>query len=143
MRIVQILGLLLLGATALPAAAEEPSAACDRVLAQQVFVLCVACHTTSATEPMRTGPPLPGVYGKAAASSPSFRYSAALLAAKLTWNDETLDRFLANPGRAVPGTLMAFPGLRSAQDRAAAICALRSSRRLLLGAGHPFTPESG
>jgi len=119
------LAILLASAVALPAWAAEPVPQCDHALAQQVFVLCQACHTMSASEPMRTGPSLDGVYGKPAAASTAFRYSPALLAAKLTWSDETLERFLANPGRAVPGTLMAFPGLKAAADRAAAICALR------------------
>ncbi len=56
---------------------------------------------------------------------PGFRYSKALASRDVTWNADTLDAWLADPKRFVPGTSM---GARtaSAQDRADLIAYLRA-----------------
>lgn len=72
----------------------------------EAFRQCLACHST---EPGRhlTGPSLAGVVGRRAGGIESFgRYSEALTSSGLTWDSETLDRWLANPGGLVPGTSM-------------------------------------
>src|SRR5690606_21783679 len=61
------------------------------------------------------GPLLHGVCGRPAASG-NFNYSQALQAAGLTWDAATLDRFLAAPTEAVPGTSMVIP-IQNAADR--------------------------
>jgi cytochrome c len=48
---------------------------------------------------------------------PGFDYSPALKNARITWNDKTLERFLAKPLEAVPGTTMTYDGVVDAQDR--------------------------
>ena len=84
----------------------------------QVFASqCAMCHATSAGTP-GIGPSLAGVYGKPAAATPGYTFSPALIAAKLTWNDATLDKFLAGPQAAVPGTKMPYAGLPDAGQRA-------------------------
>ena len=53
------------------------------------------------------GPNLLGLVGRKAASQPDFaKYSEALKASGLIWNEGTLNRFLVNPMAMVPGTLM-------------------------------------
>lgn len=64
---------------------------------------CVFCHVP---EGGGQGPSLIGVQGRKAASAPGFAYSAALKASGLTWTAVDLDRFLADPAVAVPGTAM-------------------------------------
>lgn len=84
---------------------------------------CAMCH--SATPGAGgIGPSLAGVYGKPAASSPGYQYSPALIAAKLVWNDATLDKFLTSPQSDVPGTKMPFAGLTDAGQRADVIAYL-------------------
>ena len=51
----------------------------------------------------------------------SFDYSPAMKNSGLTWNQATLDRFLADPMGVVPGTKMAYPGLKDAAKRRAMI----------------------
>ena len=51
------------------------------------------------------GPNLAGVVNRKAGMT-AFNYSPALKASNLTWNRPTLDRYLAAPGRTVPGTRM-------------------------------------
>ena len=47
-----------------------------------------------------------------------YTYSPAMTGAHITWDDATIDRFLANPQAVVHGTKMfvAVPGARQRQD---------------------------
>lgn len=65
--------------------------------------------------------------GRRAGSLPGFAYSDALRAAGrrgMVWDDAALERFLADPDAAVPGTSMPYQGGPSA-ERAAVIDWLR------------------
>lgn len=83
---------------------------------------CAACHSLDAD---RVGPRHRGVFGRGAASVPGYEYSPALRQLDVTWNAETLDRWLQDPVAMAPGTAMgvSVPG---AQDRADIIAYLSS-----------------
>jgi cytochrome c2 len=66
---------------------------------------CAMCHVAAGGG---QGPSLTGVFGRKAASAAGFHYSPALEASGITWTAPQLDRFLAGPGNAVPGTAMAI-----------------------------------
>ena len=53
-------------------------------------------------------------------------YSDAMRGSGLTWDAATLDAYIADPRRLVPGTKMSFAGVRSAEDRAAIVAYLES-----------------
>ena len=90
----------------------------DTAAGEQVFRKnCSLCHTVQQGV-NHQGPSLFGVVGRQSASLPGFRYSSADQAAKLTWDKATLDRYLTNPHKVIPGTTMAFAGLSKAADRA-------------------------
>ena len=59
---------------------------------------------------------------------PGFRYSGANRRSGPTWDAATLDRCLAAPGKVVPETLMAYPGLRDPKQRADLIAYLATPR---------------
>jgi nitrite reductase (NO-forming) len=63
------------------------------------------------------GPSLAGIVGKKAAADPSYNYSSALRAANLTWDLKTLDAYLLDPQKLVPGNKMPFPGLKTDNER--------------------------
>jgi cytochrome c2 len=109
-------------------AADPAPAVCNLELGQQVYALCSACHALSPDEIQREGPQLRGIVGAKSAMAASFAYSPKLRASGWTWDAATLDRFLANPRRALPGTTMTFIGLKSAEERSAVICYLREQR---------------
>jgi len=83
---------------------------------------CTKCHTLDKD---KEGPRLRGVYGRQVATVPSFQYSDSLKAAKFTWDDTTLNNWLADPDKMVPDNDMAFH-LDSASDRKAVIAYLKS-----------------
>lgn len=81
------------------------SAAGDPEAGQQVFARCAACHSTAPGE-TKVGPSLAGIFGRKSGAEPGYGYSAALKAADITWDANTLDKFLTNPAAMVPGTKM-------------------------------------
>ena len=84
----------------------------------QVFQSCAACHSLEPGE-HRTGPSLAGIVGRHVGTVAGFtRYSSALEQADVTWTEEMLDRWLADPQAVVPGNSMTFPGIRDEQARA-------------------------
>jgi cytochrome c len=69
---------------------------------------CGTCHTISAAEPRRQGPPLGGIVGRRAGSIDGFKYSAGFATADWTWDAARLDAWLANPQSVIPGAVMAY-----------------------------------
>jgi cytochrome c2 len=89
----------------------------DPAQGKKVFAKCQACHSLEAGK-NKVGPTLHGVMGRASGSEAEFNYSEAMKNAHLTWDPETLDKYLAKPKEVVPGTKMAFPGIPGEKDRA-------------------------
>lgn len=83
----------------------------------KVFQQCAACHSVKPGEHL-TGPSLANLWGRKAGTAPGFRrYSEALRGSGVRWDGRTLDQWLANPGRFVPGNTMTFPGIKDAGQR--------------------------
>lgn len=94
------------------------SAAGDAAAGARAFQNCAGCHSLEAGQHF-TGPSLAAIWGRVAGTIPGFlRYSPALKAAKIVWNEETLDRWLANPAGFIPKNFMPFAGIANAQARA-------------------------
>ena len=70
-----------------------------------------------------------GLFGRRAGSLPGYPYSAAMRDSGIVWSAKTLDRFIADPRRVVPGTSMAFPGIPDPQIRARLIAYLATATR--------------
>src|SRR5262245_34895846 len=87
---------------------------------------CAACHTFGKGEPNRVGPNLWGVVGRKKASEAGFNYSAAMKGQPGNWTVDDLNTYLKNPKAMVPGTIMAFPGIPKASERADLITYLNS-----------------
>ncbi len=83
---------------------------------------CGICHTITSN---RVGPMMTGVYGRKAGTVPEYNYSPAMKAATLSWDATTLDQWLENPAKLVPGTKMAIK-ISDPQKRADIIAYLKS-----------------
>ncbi|MEQ7155507.1 c-type cytochrome [Brevundimonas aurifodinae] len=97
----------------------------DAAAGQRIFGQCRTCHVV---EPgvNRVGPSLHGVVGREAGTVPGYTYSAANLASDAVWDEQTLFTYLENPRGFMPGTKMAFVGLRDPQQRADVIAYLKT-----------------
>ncbi len=86
---------------------------------------CTMCHVAAGGG---QGPSLAGVFGRKAGMTAEFHYTAALKGSGVTWTATELDRFLAGPGEAIPGTAMAVtvPDARQRADLIAYLAARRS-----------------
>lgn len=113
----------LLAAAAL-ALAAAPAAAGDPRAGESIYARCLACHALAYD---RTGPRHCGLFGRRAGSVEGFEYSQAMQGSKIVWSEKTLDRFLANPLRAVPGTAMGYAGVTDRKERADLIAYLRQA----------------
>jgi cytochrome c2 len=112
-------------ATPTPSPTPTPAATTAAAAKPAEFAVCAACHST---EPGKNGigPTLAGVFGARAGHIDGFDYSEAMENSGLTWNQANLDRYLADPKGVVPGTKMAYPGLKDAAKRRAMIDYLKT-----------------
>jgi cytochrome c len=84
---------------------------------------CSACHSLDYNG---VGPAHRGVFGRAAAQAPGFAYSDALKASRQVWNEESLDRWLADPEKVAPGQRMGV-SVPEAKDRSDLIAYLKKA----------------
>ena len=91
---------------------------------QKIFVRCAGCHSTVAGE-TKVGPSLAGVFGRKSGTETGFNYSPAIKSANITWDKNSLDKYLTNPAAMVHGTRM-FINVPSAEDRQNLISYLES-----------------
>ncbi|MCU7834381.1 MAG: c-type cytochrome [gamma proteobacterium symbiont of Taylorina sp.] len=87
---------------------------------------CSSCHDNEKSTTHGKGPNLWNVFGRRAGSSAGFDYSEAMRQSGHTWNYATLNYYLTNTERAVPGRIMNFRGIRRDTDRAKLLLFLRS-----------------
>jgi cytochrome c len=81
---------------------------------------CAVCHTTQPGQ-NKIGPSLAGIVGRKAGSVPGYSYTEANKNSGITWDDQTLDTYLTDPKKMIPGTKMLFAGIKNAEDRKALI----------------------
>jgi cytochrome c len=116
--ILAVTSSFLTGAAAISALVlgSSPSlAAGDPAAGQRVFAQCAGCHAT-APGVNKIGPSLAGVVGRKSGTEPGYAYSPAMKNANITWDDGTLDKFLASPAGLVHGTKM-FISVPNSADR--------------------------
>jgi cytochrome c len=87
---------------------------------------CGSCHVATKDGPKRLGPPLFGVVGREAGTVEGFRYSEANKKSDVKWTPEVLDKYLVDPRKFMPGTNMAFAGLKKDNERADLIAYLET-----------------
>jgi len=93
---------------------------------------CSSCHDEYKSSTHGKGPNLWNIFGRKAGSSKGFDYSKAMHQSGHIWDYATLNYYLTNTKRAVPGRIMNFKGIRKDSDRAKLLLFLRSMNDKLI-----------
>lgn len=112
-----------------PSALPQASQGTEDASGQQAFNnACRTCHMVREGD-NRLGPNLHGIVGRKAGSLPDYAFSSAMKEAGFVWDEQKLDRFIANPDEVVPGNSMKpYGGLSSSDDRKKIIAFLAQPR---------------
>jgi cytochrome c2 len=103
-----------------PAAAN----AADAARGEKLFVDCASCHSIERGVD-GVGPSLFGLFQRKAGDVADYRYSPALKRSGIAWTPQTLDTYIADPQKSVPGNRMPYSGMPNATDRADLIAYLQ------------------
>lgn len=108
MRALFIAGVVVLTST-------TASMAQDAAAGEKAFAVCKACHQIGETAKNSVGPVLNGVIGRKAGTFPGYNYSDANKNSGLTWDEATFREYIKDPKAKVPGTKMAYAGMKDEQ----------------------------
>lgn len=112
-----LIALLLLGLGAGSAAAQQGNVEDGADIFKKK---CGACHEVGPAAQKKVGPILNDIINRHAGAVAGYNYSPANKEAGakgLVWSEDTLFKYLADPRAFLPGTIMAFAGLKDEQDR--------------------------
>src|SRR3954454_2268042 len=87
----------------------------DAAAGEKVFGVCKACHQIGETAKNNVGPVLNGLIGRQAGSVAGYSYSAANKNSGITWDEATFSEYIKDPKAKIPGTKMAFAGIKDEQ----------------------------
>jgi cytochrome c len=97
----------------------------DPVKGEAVFRQCQTCHVVTAGV-NKVGPSLHNIIGRTAGQVAGFRYSEANKKSGITWTEQELYTYLENPKARIPGTTMAFVGVKDSKKRADLVAYLKT-----------------
>ena len=85
----------------------------DLAAGEQSFRKCSPCHSVGEDAKNKVGPVLNGLDGRKSGTIPDYSYSEANKKADITWNEASFKDYIQNPMAKVPGTKMAFAGIKN------------------------------
>jgi cytochrome c len=108
--------------------AELPAAyqSADLDNGQAKFAICKTCHTVAQGGGNMTGPNLYGVFGRKAGTSPGFAYSDGMKALAISWDADSISKWIENPRSMVPATKMTYIGMQNPKDRTDLVAYLKT-----------------
>jgi cytochrome c len=98
------------------ATAASGALAQDADAGKTSFNKCLACHAIGENAKNKVGPELNGLDGRKSGSAPSYNYSDANKNSGITWNKETFLEYIRDPKAKIPGTKMAFAGIKNENE---------------------------
>ncbi len=84
----------------------------DAEKGKKVYNKCKVCHSFELGKNGQ-GPSLHGIFGRTAGTEEGFKFSDAMKASGIVWNEETIEAYVENPKTYIPKNKMTFPGIKS------------------------------
>ena len=88
----------------------------DAAAGKTSFNKCLACHAIGEGAKNKVGPELNGLDGRHSGSAPDYNYSDANKNSGITWNKEQFLEYIKDPKAKIPGTKMAFAGIKNENE---------------------------
>ncbi|MDO8978166.1 MAG: cytochrome c family protein [Afipia sp.] len=107
----------LVAALALAAVSFATSATAQDVAAgEKSYNKCRACHQVGETAKNSVGPELNGLFGRKSGSVAGYNYTDANKNSGITWDDAVFADYIKDPKAKIPGTKMAFAGIKKEDE---------------------------
>jgi len=87
----------------------------DAAAGEKAFAVCKACHQVGDNAKNAVGPVLNGLIGRKSGSVEGYNYSDANKKSGITWDEPTFTEYIKDPKAKIPGTKMAFAGIKDEQ----------------------------
>ena len=97
-------------------AAASSARAQDVAAGETSFHKCMACHSIGEGAKNKVGPELNGIDGRHSGSAANYSYSDANKNSGITWNKEQFLEYIKDPKAKIPGTKMAFAGIKNEKE---------------------------
>ncbi len=88
----------------------------DLAAGEQSFRKCSPCHAVGEDAKNKVGPALNGLDGRKSGTIGDYSYSEANKKADITWSEASFKDYIQNPMGKVPGTKMAFAGIKNEKE---------------------------
>jgi len=88
----------------------------DAAAGKTSFNKCLACHAIGEGAKNKVGPELNGIDGRKSGTAPDYSYSDANKNSGITWNKELFLEYIKDPKAKIPGTKMAFAGIKNEKE---------------------------
>ena len=100
----------------LSAAAASGALAQDAAAGKTSFNKCLACHAIGEGAKNKVGPVLNGLDGRKSGTAEGYSYSEANKNSGITWNKDEFLTYIKDPKAKIPGTKMAFAGIKNEDE---------------------------
>ena len=94
-------------------ASSASALAQDAAAGENSFKKCLPCHSVGEGAANKVGPQLNGLDGRKAGTVADYAYSDANKSSNLVWSEAEFKEYIKAPMAQMPGTKMAFPGIRN------------------------------
>src|ERR1700694_4050677 len=98
------------------AASAGAGGAGDSAAGETSFKKCRSCHSIGETAKNSVGPILNGLKGRKSGSVPGYNYTDANKNSGIVWDEGTFKEYIKDPKAKIPGTKMAFPGIKEEKE---------------------------
>src|SRR3954462_8042146 len=105
-----LIAIVALVAGAMPVDAQEVAAG------EASFRKCQPCHDVGESARIKLGPPLNSLDGRQAGTLEGYSYSDANKNSGLVWSEATFKDYIQKPMAKIPGTKMAFAGVKNDKE---------------------------